>query len=88
MSSFRAFIATLVFFAFLSILLLPAHATEYYALRLSGSDCVLCHSDPQQGSLNETGLRFQERGYRYPFSWKQVCYYIAIPGGLKATGTR
>ena len=36
------------------ILLFPSssiHATEYYAFRVTGSDCTLCHTNPQTGSL-------------------------------------
>lgn len=56
------------------------HATEYYALRLSGSDCTLCHTDPKTGSLNRVGTLFQEEGYRYPIPWKAVFFYSL--GGL------
>ena len=52
------------------------HATEYYAFRLSGSGCTLCHTDPKTGELNEKGMRFQEEGYRYPFTWMQGIYYF------------
>jgi hypothetical protein len=53
---------------FSSLLFLPSfnlYATEYYALRLSGSNCILCHTDPKTGSLNQAGALFQEEGYRY-----------------------
>lgn len=53
------------------ILVLPfssVHATEYYAFRLSGSNCTLCHIDPKTGSLSEEGELFIARGYRYPFT--------------------
>ena len=65
---------------FLSFLLfLPpptVQATEYYALRLAGSDCTLCHTDPKTGSLNRVGTLFQEEGYRYPLTWKGVFVYF------------
>jgi hypothetical protein len=51
------------------------HATEYYAFRLTGSDCILCHTNPQNGSLNETGILFQQRGYQYPLTWKGSLLY-------------
>src|SRR4030042_760786 len=51
------------------------HATEYYAFRLAGSDCTLCHTNPQNGSLNETGTLFQQRGYQYPLNWKGGLLY-------------
>jgi hypothetical protein len=60
----------LVFFPFSSI-----DATEYYAFRLTGSDCTLCHTNPQIGLLNQTGTRFQEEGYRYPSSWMGIFLY-------------
>jgi Fe-S oxidoreductase/nitrate reductase gamma subunit len=56
------------------------HATEYYALRLSGSDCTLCHIDPKTGSLNQAGALFQEQGHRYPLTWKGLFFYFL--GGL------
>lgn len=55
----------------------PRHGI-LYAFHFVGSDCILCHTNPQDGSLNETGILFQERGYRYPLVWKQVCYYLVI----------
>jgi Fe-S oxidoreductase/nitrate reductase gamma subunit len=63
---------------FVILLLFPfssIHATEYYAFRLTGSDCTLCHTNPQIGSLNQTGTRFQEEGYRYPSSRKGIFLY-------------
>ncbi|MGZ3605961.1 MAG: (Fe-S)-binding protein [Thermodesulfobacteriota bacterium] len=67
-----------------SLLLFPPfsklEATEFYALRLSGSDCTLCHTDPKTGSLNPAGMRFQEEGYRYPITWKAMFFYFL--GGL------
>lgn len=42
--------------------------TEYYAFRLIGSDCTLCHTDARVGHLNPTGIAFQKRGYRYPIT--------------------
>ena len=62
-----------------SLLFLPSstvQAAEYYALRLAGSDCTLCHTDPKTGSLNRTGALFQEEGYRYPLTWKGVFFYF------------
>jgi Fe-S oxidoreductase/nitrate reductase gamma subunit len=67
----------------------PGHARESFALRLAGSTCTPCHSDPRTGALNEEGLRFMERGYRYPFSWGQagswglgLALVLMIPYGL------
>ncbi len=51
------------------------HATEYYAFRLTGSDCSLCHTNPQTGSLNQTGTLFQEERYRYPTTGKGILFY-------------
>ena len=51
------------------------HATEYYAFRLTGSDCTLCHINPQSGSLSETGTLFQQRGYQYPLTGKAIFLY-------------
>jgi len=56
------------------------HGTEYYAFRLSGSDCVLCHIDPKSGTLTRTGTLFQEGGYIYPSSWEQAFFWVL--GGL------
>ena len=61
------------------LLFLPSsnlHATEYYALRLTGSDCTVCHTDPKMGSLNQAGALFQEEGYRYPLTWKSGFFYF------------
>ncbi len=55
-------LAVIIFFLLLSLPFPSLHATEYYALRLTGSDCLLCHIDPGIGSLNQTGVRFQEEG--------------------------
>jgi Fe-S oxidoreductase/nitrate reductase gamma subunit len=51
-------------------------ATEYYALRIAGSDCTLCHTDPRTGALNQVGVLFQEQGYRYPLTWKGAFFYF------------
>jgi Fe-S oxidoreductase/nitrate reductase gamma subunit len=70
-------------FIFSLLLFLPSstvQATEYYALRLSGSDCTLCHTDPKTGALNQVGILFQEQGYRYPLTWKGV--FFCFLGGL------
>ncbi len=64
---------------FCLLLFLPpptVQATEYYALRLVGSDCTLCHTDPRTGELNQVGVRFLEQGYRYPLTWKAVFFYF------------
>ncbi len=66
----------IVFSALLTLLCPSLHATEYYAFRLSGSDCKLCHTDPQNGSLNQTGTLFQEDGYRYPLTLMEVVCYL------------
>lgn len=55
---------------FLILFCLPPssiYAAEYYALRLTGSDCTLCHTDPKIGSLNQTGILFQEEGLELKF---------------------
>ena len=51
------------------------HATEYYGFRLAGSDCSLCHTNPQTGSLNQTGTLFQKEGYAYPLTSKSIFLY-------------
>jgi len=51
-------------------------ATEYYALRVAGSDCILCHTDPGTGTLNQVGVLFQEQSYRYPLTWKGIFFYF------------
>ncbi len=53
-------------------------ATEYYALRLTGSDCTLCHYNPKTGALNPTGILFQKEGYRYPFTSKGLILFLFI----------
>jgi Fe-S oxidoreductase/nitrate reductase gamma subunit len=82
MSPFKKFspVASLIllFLPFLSYS--DLHATEYYALRLNGSDCTLCHIDPKTGSLNQAGTLFQEKGHRYPLTWKGL--FFCIPGVL------
>jgi Fe-S oxidoreductase/nitrate reductase gamma subunit len=69
---------------FLSFLLFTTpsivRATEYYALRVSGSDCTLCHTDPETGSLNRVGVLFQEEGYRYPPTRKGI--FFCFLGGF------
>ncbi|MGZ3525297.1 MAG: hypothetical protein ACXU9L_10945, partial [Thermodesulfobacteriota bacterium] len=77
LASFSAIfiISLLLFLPFSNV-----EATEFYALRLSGSDCTLCHTDPKTGSLNPAGMRFQEEGYRYPITWKAMFFYFL--GGL------
>lgn len=78
MSPFKKFfLVVCLIFPFL-LFLFPSnlHATEYYALRLTGSDCTLCHTDPKIGSLNQVGMLFQEEGYRYPLTWKGVLFYF------------
>ncbi len=66
-------------FLFLFLILIPSssiYATEYQAFRMAGSDCTLCHDDPTTGSLNDTGIQFEEDGYRYPLTGKQVLFYF------------
>ena len=72
----RSSIATILLLLLLSFPFPSAHATEYYAFRLAGSDCTLCHTDPKTGSLNQTGTAFQEGGYQYPLVWKEVLFYF------------
>ncbi len=79
MSRFRLPLAAAALFIFSQLVFLPSstvQATEYYALRVVGSDCTLCHTDPQTGSLNQVGVLFQEQGYRYSPSWKTVFFYF------------
>ncbi|MBM4306404.1 MAG: 4Fe-4S dicluster domain-containing protein [Deltaproteobacteria bacterium] len=69
--------AVIIFFFLLLFLPISSlHATEYYGLRLSGSDCFLCHTAPEIGTLNQTGVQFQEEGYRYPMTLKGVLFNI------------
>lgn len=74
--SLRVILFTFLLFFPLSFL----HASEYYALRLAGSDCLLCHLAPEIGTLNQTGIRFQEEGYRYPVTLMGALFTTA--GGL------
>ncbi len=68
-------IAVIVFFILLFFPFSSLHGTEYYAFRLTGSDCTLCHTNPQSGLLNQTGTLYQEEGYRYPLTWKGIFLY-------------
>ncbi len=52
-----------------------ACAWEFYAFRMPGSDCTLCHIHPESGSLNQEGSLFLQRGYRYPFTLKGAFFY-------------
>jgi Fe-S oxidoreductase/nitrate reductase gamma subunit len=72
--SIHLFPAILIFSVLLFLLYSPTHATEYYAFRLTGSDCTLCHTDPKIGSLNQVGNLFQKEGYHYPFTWKSLLF--------------
>ncbi len=69
-------VGVIIFFVFFLIVFSPAHATEYYALRLAGSDCTLCHRNARTGELNGTGVQFQEGGYRFPLVWGGVLYSL------------
>ena len=69
-------VRTIIFFILLALPFSSIHATEYYAFRLPGSDCTLCHIDPKNGSLNEEGDLFLARGYRYPFTLKGTFFYF------------
>jgi len=73
-------LAAIIFLSLLFIPIFPLHATEYYALRVTGSDCLLCHIAPEIGTLNETGVRFLEGGYRYPLTFKGMLFQVL--GGL------
>ena len=66
----------IIFFVFLFTSFSAAHATEYYALRLAGSDCTLCHRNARTGELNEAGIQFQENGHRFPLVWRGALYYF------------
>jgi hypothetical protein len=68
----------IIFFILISLSFSSVYATEYYAFRLSGSDCLLCHADPKTGSLNQIGTSFQEEGYRYPYTWKETFFYFLL----------
>jgi len=68
-------IAVIVFFILLFFPFSSLHGTEYYAFRLTGSDCTLCHTNPQSGLLNQTGTLYREEGYRYPLTWKGIFLY-------------
>ncbi len=70
------FKALIIFLFLIVISFTSVHATEYHAFRVSGSDCTLCHDDARDGSLNDTGIQFEEDGYRYPLSEKQVLFYF------------
>jgi len=80
MNPFKADHSFVVIIFFIVISLSPSsvYATEYYALRLAGSDCTLCHTDPKTGSLNQIGTSFQEEGYRYPYTWKETFFYFLL----------
>lgn len=82
MSPFKIYslVACLIFSSLLFLPSFNLYATEYYAFRLIGSDCTLCHTDPQTGSLNRAGTQFQEQGNRYPFTWKSI--FFNFLGGL------
>ena len=69
-------VRTIIFFILLALPFSSIHATEYYAFRLPGSDCTLCHIDSKSGSLNEEGDLFLARGYRYPFTLKGAFFYF------------
>jgi Fe-S oxidoreductase/nitrate reductase gamma subunit len=68
-------ITVILFFILLLFPFSSIHATEYYAFRLIGSDCTLCHTNPRTGSLNQTGSLFHEKGYRYPLTRKGIFLY-------------
>lgn len=78
MNRFRLLFVPFPFF-FCLLLFLPSslvQATEYYALRVAGSDCTLCHADPRTGALNQVGALFEEQGHRYPLTWKAAFFYF------------
>jgi len=79
-SKIVSLIAYLILFSLLFHPSSNIHATEYYALRLTGSDCTLCHTDPKTGVINQVGTLFQEEGYRYPLTWKSGFFYFL--GGI------
>ena len=66
----------IIFLILISLSSSSVYATEYYAFRLAGSDCTLCHTDPEAGSLTQIGTSFQEEGYRYPFTWEEILFYF------------
>lgn len=68
------FLLALCAFALSLVATLPVFGTEYYALRVAGSDCTLCHTDPRVGHLNLKGIAFRESGYRYPFTFRGVFF--------------
>ncbi len=69
-------VRAILIFILLALPFSSIHATEYYAFRLPGSNCTLCHIDPKSGSLNEEGALFLARGYRYPFTLKGTFFYF------------
>ncbi len=69
-------VRAIIIFSLLALPFSSIHATEYYAFRLPGSNCTLCHIDPKSGSLNEEGDLFLARGYRYPFTLKGTFFYF------------
>ena len=76
MDRFKIPLFPAIFFFLLSFPLSTVQATEYYALRVAGSDCTLCHADPKTGSLDQVGAQFQEHGYRYPLTWNGVFFHF------------
>jgi Fe-S oxidoreductase/nitrate reductase gamma subunit len=78
--SFPLYTAVLTFSLFLFLPFSNLEATEFYGLRVSGSDCTLCHTNPKTGLLNPAGIQFQKEVYRYPITWKAVFFYFL--GGL------
>ncbi len=72
----RFILAFFVLSLLLFLLSSTVQATEYYAFRLAGSDCTLCHTDAKTGELNRVGAQFQEEGYRYPLTRKGVLFYF------------
>ena len=68
----------IVFLVLLSHPFSFVYATEFFAFRLTGSDCTLCHTDPKTGSLNQAGTLFQEKGYRSPLTWKGLFFSILL----------
>ncbi len=66
----------IIFFFIVFISSSAAHATEYYSFHMAGSDCKMCHDDPASGELNDTGIQFEENGYRFPSTQKETLFYV------------
>ncbi|MFH2045661.1 MAG: heterodisulfide reductase-related iron-sulfur binding cluster [Pseudomonadota bacterium] len=69
------FKSLIVFLFFIVLTLTSAQATEYYSFHMAGSDCTMCHEDVSGGELNDVGTQFEENGYRFPITQKEILFY-------------